>query len=117
MKKSVADRWVKALLSGRYKQIQGTLQTPEGNCCLGVLCRILKTPKYIAGEGTKKRVAYGTKDDHNSGVLPAQVMKKAGMRTDEGDYKGEFSLVDLNDKANYSFKQIAAVIKKRYKEL
>jgi hypothetical protein len=33
-------KWVKALRSGRYKQVAGTLKRGEKHCCLGVLYRI-----------------------------------------------------------------------------
>lgn len=46
MDRAVRDRWVRALRSGRYKQTKGLLQrTVRGeqrNCCLGVLCRVLR---------------------------------------------------------------------------
>ncbi len=33
-------RWIKALRSGKYKQIQGELETTKGFCCLGVACKL-----------------------------------------------------------------------------
>ncbi len=44
MKKELKDKWIAALLSGEYKQVTGFLETPEGNCCLGVLCRVANIP-------------------------------------------------------------------------
>lgn len=42
MKKEIADKWVAALRSGKYKQGRQYLRTFEDNyCCLGVLCEIL----------------------------------------------------------------------------
>lgn len=44
MKKSIADKWVKALRSGDYKQGTYRLHNKKDNtyCCLGVLCDVLK---------------------------------------------------------------------------
>lgn len=52
MKKAIADQWVKALRSGKYKQGQGKLYR-DGNdsyCCLGVLCKISGRPWNKSGE-------------------------------------------------------------------
>lgn len=41
MKKEWADKWVKALRSGEFKQGIGGLKDKNNNyCCLGVLCAI-----------------------------------------------------------------------------
>lgn len=43
MDKRLKTRWIKALLSGKYKQGRGALKTPKREyCCLGVLCDITK---------------------------------------------------------------------------
>ena len=48
MKTALRNKWVRALRSGRYKQIDGKLEEKKGfNCCLGVLCRISKLKSYI----------------------------------------------------------------------
>lgn len=36
----VKQLWLDALRSGEYSQAIGYLQTPEGHCCLGVLCDV-----------------------------------------------------------------------------
>ena len=42
MKKSVKNKWIEALKSGKYKRGQEALKTSKGTfCCLGVLCDIL----------------------------------------------------------------------------
>lgn len=38
--KAIRQAWVKALLSGDYKQDQSYLKTDDGYCCLGVLCNL-----------------------------------------------------------------------------
>lgn len=44
MKKEIADKWVEALRSGKYKQTrEGVLRTKDKKeyCCLGVLCKLI----------------------------------------------------------------------------
>lgn len=49
MKKTIKQRWIKALLSGKYKQGTGSLYNEQRYCCLGVLCRVsgIKTVDII----------------------------------------------------------------------
>lgn len=46
---NLVRRWVKALRSGRYKQVSGFLSDSsspqERNCCLGVACRVARVPR------------------------------------------------------------------------
>lgn len=61
MKAELKAKWLAALRSGEYLQARNVLQkgigeSYEGNCCLGVLCRVAgiepkKTGKYITFEG------------------------------------------------------------------
>jgi hypothetical protein len=113
MKKSIADRWVKALLSGQYKQGTGRLENARGgNCCLGVLCRILRVPKSGGRRGTR----FGTDQDESDHYLPHYVSEAVGMRSCQGQLPNSPSLATMNDH-DYSFEEIAAVIKKKYKLL
>lgn len=56
--KEFAERWVKALRSGKYQQATGSLKTKSGYCCLGVACKIkgariadLKDHEWIERKG------------------------------------------------------------------
>lgn len=49
MKAELKARWLTALRSGTYVQAREHLHTPEGFCCLGVLCD-------VAGAEWKKNV-------------------------------------------------------------
>jgi len=77
MKKSIANKWVKALRSGEYTQTQTKLCDNEGHCCLGVLCElyIKDTKRNIKGKG---RYSFATFDGETE-LLPSCVMKWAGM--------------------------------------
>ena len=42
MKSEIKERWLTALRSGKYEQSKDALKSPEGYCCLGVLCDVVK---------------------------------------------------------------------------
>jgi hypothetical protein len=114
MNKKIAEKWAKALKSGKYKQGKHMLQEGDNSyCCLGVLCKIAPpelvklTPSgYVVG-----------------GDLNAQqaVMQWAGIKTDQCRIsKLGVSLVQMNDGDDpedsgpikpRSFKQIAQFIR------
>ena len=132
MKKNIADMWIKALTSGKYKQGKYVLRTVDNKfCCLGVLCdlynqdmskkkkrtlKITKTNSTLNGTDPNC-YKYGNNDSY----LPSSVMKWAGMKTNKGELliDEEFcNLAMLNDgefgEKSFSFKKIAGVIKKYF---
>ncbi len=84
------DVWVKALRSGEYSQVQSALMKDGGYCCLGVAERVWY-PDLVIPE-------YGNGASHD-GFYPENV----------GPVAQNF-FVDLNDKFNLSFEEIALVI-------
>ena len=126
MKKKIADMWVKALRSGKFKQGTDALcllndsKKPQ-YCCLGVLCEIynqehkikLKTNTVVTS-GVGKIRSYNDSTD----VPPLKVQRWAGLRTETGEITGSngVGLVPLNDNGS-SFKKIAKVIQEEYKNL
>ena len=123
MLKKYADRWVKALRSGKYKQGTKHLTVidagEEKDCCLGVLCKITKTTRTKTLE--QEHFLYGENSNESSyNVLPYSVVEKVGMKSVEGEvvYKGKSPtlLSCLNDEGK-SFKQIANIIAKNYNKL
>jgi len=111
VKKSIADKWIKALRSGKYKQTKGKLKGKVGYCCLGVLCE-------ISGKDEFKSKGYLGSFE----TLPKEVVSWAGMKSRTGcfiinrDYQTSESLSNLND-SGIKFKEIARIIHKYYKEL
>lgn len=120
MKKSVMKKWVKALRSGKYKQTTNAeLKSKDGSyCCLGVLCEISKKSEWEVGPFSMCYLDAG-------GFLPTIVQEWAGMDDNKGtlpkpvknDQKLYIvNLAALND-SGMSFKRIANVIEKNYKDL
>jgi|LakMenE01Jun11ns_1017448.scaffolds.fasta_scaffold9958319_2 hypothetical protein len=128
MKKEIANIWIKALKSGKYKQGRGTLRTDDDKfCCLGVLCDLydkdrkakkkksikVSKPKY---NGNKDKVCY--KYGNTYDYLPSEVRKWAGMKSNNGSFCHDDStyldLAIINDDESHlgykNFKQIAKII-------
>lgn len=137
MKKNIANKWVKALRSKKYKQGQDCLcQTIVDNkgktigkahCCLGVLCDL-----YNEEHTGKDQLKVRCDEDgiyfynRNDEVLPKKVMEWAGLKSKYGEFtegcrlKKKFhgceSLSELND-GGASFRTIANFIEKNYEKL
>jgi hypothetical protein len=102
MKKEWADKWAKALRSGKYKQGFGKLYNKDTKryCCLGVLCKL-----------TKNRMT-GPKE-----YLSQKVMDQTGMPSKQGSvYPCGYNLSGLND-TGMSFNMIADIIEKEWENL
>lgn len=105
MKKEIADLWVNALRSGKYKQGQGCLRFDDKFCCIGVLCEISGF-EYEWGAG------FPDSDD--------QIVQWAGLRDPQGKIPIQFQnstlLTSIND-FGVPFSQIADLIEKHWEEL
>lgn len=135
-------KWVEALESGKYRQGKNCLCSKDEDikrwkhCCLGVLCETLEVPSEIK-DGMK---LYGT---HNA-VLPPSVAKQFDLidKSDTGSdwhipldtftkkvkpkypklydkftnkhEKSYVALSELNDTYDFSFKEIAKVLRAVY---
>lgn len=146
MKKEVMEKWVAALRSGEYQQIDGRLRSFEPDadgkysyCCLGVLCDLHRQEfnadgsdyHYTWGEAvrpivSKPTTAYANHVDD----LPYSVKEWAGIKmnspvvylddeelTGEDEGKSEIELIGLNDDAGWSFERIANVIEEQWNDL
>jgi len=105
MRQDIADRWIEALVSGKYKQGKEYLYKNGKHSCLGVLCDIYSNDLMV----------YGKRD-----YLPSDVMEWADMVTPTGlylvDRNHEESLADLNDDG-HSFKELANIIAYHWEQL
>lgn len=124
MKEDIEKRWVEALESGKYKQGKDSLkiQNKDGSfsyCCLGVLCELAVEDGIIKPSSIPEDSFVWTYEDR-SGVLPMKVMEWAGLDScnpvvEDANHVGNLSedlnLSCYNDGLNYSFKQIAKLIR------
>lgn len=115
MLKHIADPWVKALRSGKFRQGRGNLVinddagNPIGYCCLGVLAI------HVLGF-----------DDRGSAVLHEPMRLQAGMLSDDGSVSDSLyiviensrysSLAEAND-GGESFESIANWIECNWQKL
>lgn len=116
MKKTIAEKWVKALRSGKYKKTTGQLckVAKNGNksyCCLGVLTELYNKEHGIS------RTVYGGHLDEEVCIWAGMNCRK-GSIAGSGHYKGK-TLADLNDcdQSKRSFKRIADIIEKNLENL
>lgn len=103
MDAKLKTKWVRALLSGDFKQTEGSLHEGRGYCCLGVLAAIQKC-RWIDGEPFLGKESIGAKFSPGGELRP----KFAGGLS----RKTQLTLIDMNDSGE-SFAEIAAYINKR----
>jgi hypothetical protein len=119
MKSAIKKKWIKALLSRKYKQGQGALCNGDRFCCLGVLCDLhaketktkWETVTVLGCTGIKYFKYFDYTD-----FPPPKVYKWAGLpvnRRDQPDASCETiqTLVVAND-GGKKFKTIAKIIEK-----
>lgn len=131
MKRSIMKRWVKALRSGEYEQTKDKLVSEDDSfCCLGVLCNLSVDDgvgewrhDHILGRWFFQCNEYF--DFKDAMELPESVREWAGMNSCDGAIRTDISpysliypptLAELNDNGK-SFKEIADIIEKNYKDL
>ena len=130
MKKSVAQKWIAALRSKRWKQGKGALKCKKNNgetthCCLGVLCELYQQEQRQKGKKPMKTALIAPEDssllssdvpkkakvtqfiahddDGEEGVLPEPVRKWAGMETTEGNFAdGDDAAIEFRGQNCYS---------------
>ena len=88
MNKLVKAKWLKALRSGKYRQSREFLRGKYGYCCIGVLECVMGNKVGIGTQSTR--------------LVPNTGLTQRALE----------KLVGLNDKAKYSFKEIANWISK-----
>lgn len=122
MKPEIKKKWLNALHSGKYKQqCEGKLQTPNGYCCLGVLCDLYAKENNLDHQWTEydDGVSFYFHFQDHCQFLPPTVIKWSGLSDENPVVKDEdeeveneeyyVSLAELNDDG-YSFEYIANLI-------
>jgi hypothetical protein len=131
MNAEIKAQWIAALRGDGYQQARSYLRTPDGYCCLGVLCElavkaeVIPAPVFNEGYGFNSRYEYGTEKDEillpeevrvwaglgsaNPMVDPGKLPKGVGWDSDPDGTGGDPSLANMND-GGTSFEVIASVI-------
>lgn len=104
--KAVIKMWIKALRSGAYKKIVGTLRSGDQFCATGVLCD-LHAKEYEIEWKMRSLMRSDLYMLHSSSP-PDEVLRWAGI-----SYQQSVSIADWNDKG-MSFKEIATHIESNF---
>ena len=135
MNPEIKQKWVDALLSGKYEQGSEKLRGANGYCCLGVLCDLysqehdtqweFRSHDENSDETNPEPMDYWYFDGEGE-FLPKSVMNWAGfslhspqVRVDvtENDDKDDWSYKDyianLND-TGYTFEALSKLIKEQF---
>lgn len=119
MKKEIAEIWINALESGKYKQTKGVLKKDDSYCCLGVLCQ-------ISGLGEFKQVRSNEiisyvlpSGNFSSASLPDEVLYWSDIEDQYGsfDESDSFSTLSILNDSGKTFTEIAEIIRQNYKAL
>jgi hypothetical protein len=101
MKTEIKTKWVEALRSGKYVQGKGMLRFKDNNfCCLGVLCDIVDSSRWVFTRGTAD--CYGYDGCHT--ILPGNIARSTEF---PDGHKG--TLIHMND-TGVPFSEIANYI-------
>jgi hypothetical protein len=124
MNKKLAKNWAEALESGKYKQTDSVLAIKDSGrttyCCLGVLCRVAqKMPEFKRFKGLLEK---SVKSEDTSSLTEIDISPAPGRRNYRS-FRNEIGMssaqekkfISLNDDKNASFKEIAKVVRKKYK--
>ncbi len=127
MNPEIKEKWVSALLSGKYDQGDGKLRSVNGYCCLGVLCDIYSHEhnqewKFRGNEETNLQPQDYWYFDDESEFLPESVRDWAGITqkspyvkidvqedNEEENWFYHEHVADLND-SGYTFTELANLI-------
>lgn len=118
MKKEIADMWVEALRSGKYKQAQGMLEEVNGDesrfCCLGVLCQLAIASGVEIERGVvDNKGVYGTEPNY----LPGSVLEWAGMYSPSGATPDRQVILSYSNDTGTPFEGIADLIEANVERL
>lgn len=122
----IRNRWIKlaeALESGQYKQEKGNLSTqPNCFCIEGIMCDLSEMGTWIEDTINGCRAYQITFEGGGKIALgfgmPSMVQRYYGMKTSHFHYdeNGMISLILLNDRVGYTFKQFAELIRQNIEE-
>ena len=100
------EKWIAALRSGKYLQVQDSLKDDVGYCCLGVACEISGLGDWAENKIYRVGLRFSSID------LPGAVVEYYGLASQEGSWgldETEDSLIERNDRGA-TFEEIANII-------
>lgn len=106
--KEFAEKWVRELRSGKYKQIQNTLCKDGGYCCLGVAGKMVGLSDELMRDYDDLFYTAIPQDK-----FPSQFFENGSDYPHEKDMQAVFA--ELNDEQKMSFNQIADWIEQNVK--
>ena len=127
MKPEIKQKWIDALATATYKQGKEVLRNKNDEfCCLGVLCDIYSKETGVGWE-LSDDVSETMEIEGCISYLPIKVMNWAGLESNApiveiegmGDviqFVGNEDMIPLtwvNDRLNYTFSQIAELIREQ----
>ena len=134
MNPEVKQKWIDALRSGDYEQGSEKLRTPNGYCCLGVLCDLYAQEHDTqwefrgydenADETNPHPMDYWYFGDQSE-FLPESVMNWAGLKThnpsvrvdvednDEDNWYFQDEIANVND-SGYTFMDLSKIIQEQF---
>ena len=120
MRKEIAEMWVAALRSGKYKQGVHRLANAERtkHCCLGVLCEVaIEDGVPLETSGASQFHWPSTAYDDATAKLPLRVQCWAGMASDHGSLGREMPSLMLQNESGTSFDGLADIIEGLWEKL
>lgn len=101
-------KWMKALRSGKYKQIKERLQSQYGYCCLGVACELfIKESKKERKAETGFLLGFCPDDQPNAPKWLQYINEDFYLKTGE-------EITVLNDEKGLTFSELADELEKVY---
>lgn len=117
MNQTIKKKWVDALRSGNYEQGSYMLKSGDGRyCCLGVLCDLAVQEGVAREERTTNTPDPQYYYDGAADLLPASVIKWAGLDSNNAQVEygdGVVPLSVLNDEENLTFNEIADLVEEQ----
>ena len=116
MNPEIKQKWIDALAT--YKQGKMRLRNQNDEfCCLGVLCDIYSKETGVEWKLSDDYIKGSMEIERCVSYLPIEVEKWAGLDSHNPMVKieslGTFSLIWVNDSFNYTFPQIAELIREQ----
>ena len=107
------QKWVTALRSGKYEQVEGMLHSKNGFCCLGVACDISGLGEWETNSAPNEdgnSFVYYTYLGEND-ILPNELVEWLGLTHNMGtlNQNKNSDLTHANDRS-MSFEEIAILI-------